>query len=243
MTPQAFLWLVSGTQAQQAFRYLGLDTHVKNVGRSLTIITPSPSQIIVLLWWRGICNSMKLWARLCRATQDRRVMVESSDKTWSAGGRNANYSSILATRTPWTVWTCKKIWHQKMSPPGQKVSNMLLGKSREQLLIAPERMKRLGQSGNDAQSWMRLVVKVKPDAVRTIWHTWIWTNFGRQWTTEEPGVLQSMGLQNVRHDLATEQQQLYLLFLLSRWLFIFLLGVSSDPFSLLQYCQDSFKPS
>ena len=30
---------------------------------------------------------------------------------------------------PWTVWKDKKIWHQKMSPPGQKVSNTLLGKS------------------------------------------------------------------------------------------------------------------
>ena len=33
-----------------------------------------------------------------------------------------------------------------MSPTGQKVSNILLGKSREQLLITPERMKWLGQS-------------------------------------------------------------------------------------------------
>ena len=41
---------------------------------------------------------------------------------------------------------------------------MLLGKSREQLLIAPERMKRLGQSGNDTRLWMCLVVKVKSDA-------------------------------------------------------------------------------
>ena len=38
---------------------------------------------------------------------------------------------------------------------------MLLGKSRGQLIIAPERMKWLGQSGNDAQVWMCLVVKVK----------------------------------------------------------------------------------
>ena len=36
-------------------------------------------------------------------------------------------------------------------------------KSRE---IAPERMKRLSQSGNDAQLWMCLVVKVKNDAVK-----------------------------------------------------------------------------
>ena len=30
---------------------------------------------------------------------------------------------------------------------------------------------------------------------------------GRQWRTEEPGMLQSMGLQRVGHDLMTEQQQ------------------------------------
>ena len=36
---------------------------------------------------------------------------------------------------------------------------MLLGKSRE---IAPERMKRLSQSGNNTELWMCLVVKVKP---------------------------------------------------------------------------------
>ena len=33
-----------------------------------------------------------------------------------------------------------------MNPLSQKVFNMLLGKSREQLLIAPERMKQFGQS-------------------------------------------------------------------------------------------------
>ena len=44
---------------------------------------------------------------------------------------------------------------------------MLLGNCEE---IAPERMKRLGQSGNDAQLCMCLVVKVKSDAIRTILH-------------------------------------------------------------------------
>ena len=40
---------------------------------------------------------------------------------------------------------------------------MLLEKSRE---IAPEGMKRLSQSGNNAQLWMCLVVKVKSIAVK-----------------------------------------------------------------------------
>ena len=41
-----------------------------------------------------------------------------------------------------------------------KVSSMLLGESRGQLLIVAERMTWLGRSGNDAQLWMCLVVKV-----------------------------------------------------------------------------------
>ena len=48
-----------------------------------------------------------------------------------------------------------------MSPPGWKVCNMLPGKSRGHLLTTPVRMKWLGQSRNDAQLWMCLVVKVK----------------------------------------------------------------------------------
>ena len=51
-------------------------------------------------------------------------------------------------------------------PPAQKVSNMLLGKRGGQLRRAPERMKRLSQSGNRTQLWMYLVVKVKSDATK-----------------------------------------------------------------------------
>ena len=45
----------------------------------------------------ALSNSMNLWAMPCRATQDRQVMVESSDKTWSTGegnGKPLKYSSI-----------------------------------------------------------------------------------------------------------------------------------------------------
>ena len=61
-------------------------------------------------------------------------------------------------------------------PPGQKMSSMLLGKSGGQLLIAPERMKWMGQSRNDAQLWMRLVVKAKSNAAENN-------------TAKEPGML------------------------------------------------------
>ena len=42
-------------------------------------------------------------------------------------------------------------------------------------------------------------------ALPTQW-AWVWANSGREWRTEEPGVLQSTGSQ-VGHNLATEQQQ------------------------------------
>ena len=35
--------------------------------------------------------------------------------------------------------------------------------------------------------------------------TWIWANSGRQWRTEDPGMLQSMESQRVWHDLVIEQ--------------------------------------
>jgi len=54
----------------------------------------------------------------------------------------------------------------KVEPLGQLVSNMLLGKSRGQLMIALERMKELDQGRNDFQLWMCLVVKVKSDPVK-----------------------------------------------------------------------------
>ena len=36
--------------------------------------------------------------------------------------------------------------------------------------------------------------------------TWVWANSGRQWRTRKPGVLQSLGLQRVRHNWGTEWQ-------------------------------------
>ena len=53
-----------------------------------------------------------------------------------------------------------------MIPPGQKVSNILLGKNRGQLLIASDRKKGLGHSRKDAELCMFMVVKLKFKAVK-----------------------------------------------------------------------------
>ena len=44
------------------------------------------------------------------------------------------------------------------------------------------------------------------DSIMTQW-MWVSVNPGRWWRTGKPGVLQSMGLQRVRHNLAIAQQQ------------------------------------
>ena len=49
----------------------------------------TPSQITALSWQRGLHNSMKIWAMLCRASQDEQVTVENFDKTWATGGGNS----------------------------------------------------------------------------------------------------------------------------------------------------------
>ena len=59
-----------------------------------------------------------------------------------------------------------------------------------------------GGEGDDKEwdGWM---------ASPTQW-TWVWETSGSWWGTGKPGVLQSMGLQRVRHYLVIKEQQLYI---------------------------------
>ena len=41
------------------------------------------------------------------------------------------------------------------------------------------------------------------------WWIWVWASFGSWWWTGKPGVLQSMGLQRLRHDWVTELKWLH----------------------------------
>ena len=111
----------------------------------------------------ALSNSMKL-SHARGATQDRRVIVERSDRMWSTGEGNANHFSILALRTPWTVWKGKIIGYWKRNSPGQYMPNMLLEISGE---ITPERMKGWSQSKKNTQLWMWLVIEARSDAVKS----------------------------------------------------------------------------
>jgi len=58
------------------------------------------------------------------------------------------------------------------------------------------RLRAGGEGNREWDGWM---------ASSTQW-TWVWANSGRQWRTGKPGMLQSMGLQTVQHEWATEQK-------------------------------------
>ena len=52
-------------------------------------LNPNHMKLIKMITWiRALCSSVKLWAMPCRTTQDRWVMVQSSDKAWSTWKRN-----------------------------------------------------------------------------------------------------------------------------------------------------------
>ena len=73
----------------------------------------------------------------CRATQDERVMVESSDKTWSTSEGNGKPLQYSCLENPMNSMKKQKDRTLKVNSPGQWVPNMLLEISGE---ITPERM-------------------------------------------------------------------------------------------------------
>ena len=93
-------------------------------------------------------------------------MMDSSDKMWSTGEGNGKSLQYSCFENPMNSVKMQKDITLEDEPPRSEVSNMLLGKSRGQLLTAPERMQWLGLSRNSTQLWPYLVVKVNSDAVK-----------------------------------------------------------------------------
>ena len=91
---------------------------------------------------------MKLWAMPCRATQDGRVMVESSDKMCLLKKGMANHFSIPALKTPWTAWKCKKIGHWKMNSPGR-----LVPRKNEEMEPKQHRHPPVDMTGDGSKVW------------------------------------------------------------------------------------------
>ena len=60
---------------------------------------------------------MKLWAILCRATQDGQVIVESSDKTWSTEGGNGKPLHYSYLKNPMNSMERQKDMALEEEPP------------------------------------------------------------------------------------------------------------------------------
>ena len=75
----------------------------------------------------------------------------------------------------------------------------------------------IGKDPDAGKSWGQVEKGVTEDEISGCHHwlsghalssnSMVWAKSGRHWRSEEPGMLQSMGLQRVEHNLVTEQQQ------------------------------------
>ena len=121
-------------------------------------------------WTTALSNSMKLWAMLCRATQDRRVMVESSDKMWSTGEGNTKPLQYSCLENPMNSMKRRKDRTLKEELPGSIGAQYATGdqwknNSRKNEETDPKQKQHLPQK-QQKQLWMWLVMEVKSDTIK-----------------------------------------------------------------------------
>ena len=132
---------------------------------------------------------MKLWAMPCRAIQDGQVMVESSDKTWSAGKGNGKPLQYSYLENPINSMKSQKDNDTERWTPQVSRWQYATGE------IAQERMKKLSQSRNSACLWMCLVVKVKSNSAKNN-IAWTW-NFRSMNQGKLEVIKQEMARENI----------------------------------------------
>ena len=117
-------------------------------------------------------------------------------------------------RVHWTVRRSNQSIVQEISPEHSLEELMLnlklqyfghlMGRTDSEIPFCWERLKARGKGGNRGwDDWMALLMR---------W-TWVWAGSGSWWWTGKPGVLQSIGLQRVGHNWATELTGKYKLLL------------------------------
>jgi len=96
----------------------------------------------------------------CRATYDTWVMVGNSVKTWSTEVEKGKLLQHSCLENPMKSMKRQKNMTLKDEP------HRSVGVQYATREVAPEGMKRSSQSGNDAQLWMCVVVKINSNAVK-----------------------------------------------------------------------------
>ena len=115
----------------------------------------------LITWTTALSNSMKLWAMPCRATQDRWVMVESSDKMWSTGegnGKPLQYSCLENPTNSTKRQKDRTLKHQLPKLVGAQYANG------DQWINKEWRDR---ESKNNTHLWMWLVMEARYVAIKS----------------------------------------------------------------------------
>ena len=117
----------------------------------------------LVTWTTALSNSMKLWAMLCKATQDGWVMVETSDKTWSTGegnGKPLHYSCLENPKNSMKRQEDRTLKDELSRSVGAQYA------TGDPWRVTLVRMKRWSQSKN-IQLWMWWVMEVNSNAINS----------------------------------------------------------------------------
>ena len=171
-----------------------LDSILKN----RDIILPTRVPIIKAMFFPVVIYGCEIW--IIRKTEDQRI---DAFELWCWRG---------LLRVPWPAKRSNQSILKEFNPEYSLEGQMLMLKLqnfghltwRADTLEKPwcwERLKAGGEGGDRGwDGWMASV---------TQW-TWVWASSRRWWRSGKPGVLQSMGLQRVGHDWATENNNFYI---------------------------------
>ena len=182
--------------------------------------------------WNWSSNTLAIWWE--ELTYWKRPWCWERLKAWGEGD-NRGWDGWMASLTRWIWvwasfgswwWTGKPGMLQSMGLQSQtQLSNWTelnwgsVQKKKKEKVMAPTPVLwpldtknwLIGKDPDSGKDWRQEEKGTTEDdgwmASPTQW-TWIWVNSRRWWRTGKPGVLQSTGLQRVRYDWATEQQQL-----------------------------------
>ena len=95
-----------------------------------------PSRISALWWWRGLCNSMRLWAMLYRATQDPDHSKDFWQNVihWRKGWQNTPYTCC---KNLMNCIKCQKDMTPKDESPRSEGIQYVPGKERRRITNSP----------------------------------------------------------------------------------------------------------
>ena len=101
-----------------------------------------------------------------KARQNGQFILKSSDNMWSTGGGNGKPLQYSCHENPMNSMKRQKDTTPEDELPKSEDVQYATRDEWRPITRAPEREKQLGQSENNAQLWMCLVMKVKSDAVK-----------------------------------------------------------------------------